>query len=235
MATKITWLGHATFLIETPAGKRVLIDPWVKNNPVCPDKLKKLGSVDLILITHGHGDHIGDAVEIAKELRPPVVAIYETALWLGSKGVENVSGANKGGSQVISGIRIHMVHADHSCGIQDGDHIVYGGEAVGYVLEIPDGPRVYHAGDTALFGDIRLIGELYRPTVAMLPIGDLYTMSPREAAIACQWLPSASQIFPMHWGTFPPLIGTPTRLRELTREIPGLLIHDLKPGDTRTV
>lgn len=228
---KFTWMGHAAFRITTATGKVILVDPWVQSNPMCPEALKKVEKLDTVLITHGHFDHIADAVEMGKKHKPQTVAIFETAVWLESKGVTNTSGMNKGGTQKVGEIEVTMVHAIHSCGIQDGDKIIYGGEACGYVIRLPGGPTVYHAGDTAVFGDMKLIGELYSPEVAMLPIGDLYTMGPREAALAIRLL-GVRHVIPMHFGTFPALTGTPDRLRELTKDISGLEIHAMKPGDT---
>ena len=228
--TRITWLGHATFIIETD-GKRILIDPWVMNNPACPDELKDVGDLDAMLITHAHFDHIGDAVEIATSTSPQVVAIPETATWLGSKGVENLIDMNKGGTVEAVGCRVHMVHAVHSCGITDGDQILYGGEAAGYVLELADGFKLYHAGDTAVFSDMTLIGRLLEPDVAMLPIGDHYTMGPRSAAEAVRLL-GVTTVIPMHFGTFPVLTGTPDDLRREASDVDGLEVVDLTPGAT---
>jgi len=225
---KLTWLGHATFRIETPGGRTVLIDPWVMGNPMCPEKEKKLSRVDVMLVTHAHMDHIGDAVAIARQHKPSVVGIVELCHWLEKKGVGNIAAMNKGGTQSIGDIKVTMVHADHSCGIQDGDEILYGGEAVGYVLEFENGLKLYHAGDTNVFGDMKIIHDLYAPEIVCLPIGDHYTMSPREAAYAVNLL-KPKTVIPMHFGTFPVLTGTPGQLQKL---VPGVEVAELKPGVT---
>ena len=225
---KLTWLGHATFRIETPGGKVVIVDPWVMNNPKCPESEKQIKKVDFLLCTHGHGDHIGDAVEIAKRHNPVVVGIPELCHWLGKKGVKQLAEMNKGGTQTVGDMRVTMVHADHSCGIQDGDEMVYGGEACGYVIEFSNGLKIYHAGDTNVFGDMSIIHDLYAPTIAMLPIGDHYTMSPREAAYACRLL-KPKTVTPMHFGTFPVLTGTPGALQKL---VEGVEVFEMNPGQT---
>ena len=225
---KLTWLGHATFRIETPGGKIILIDPWVMGNPMCPEKEKNVKKVDVLLCTHGHFDHIGDAVEIAKKHNPKVVGIPELCGWLGKKGVNQTAEMNKGGTQTVDDIKVTMVHADHSCGIKDGDELVYGGEACGYVVEFANGVKIYHAGDTNVFGDMQIIRELYAPDIAMVPIGDHYTMGPREAAYACNLL-KPKTVIPMHFGTFPPLVGRPSDLRKLA---PQVEVKEMKPGET---
>ena len=225
---KLTWLGHATFRIETPGGKTVVIDPWVMGNPTCPPNEKDVKKVDVLLCTHAHGDHIGDAVEIAKKHNPVVVAIYELGLWFEKKGVKQVAGMGKGGTQTVGDIKVTMVHADHSCGIEDGGQVIYGGEACGYVIEFSNGVKLYHAGDTAVFGDMQIIRDLYTPSIAMLPIGDHYTMGPREAAYASKLLrPKA--VIPMHFGTFPVLTGKPSELKKLVK---GVEVIEMKPGQT---
>lgn len=225
---KLSWLGHATFRIETPGGKTLLLDPWVMGNPKCPDKEKKLTQVDVMLCTHGHFDHIGDAVEIAKQHNPTVVGIFELCAWLEKKGAKKTSPMNKGGTQAVGDLRVTMVHADHSCGILEGDQIIYGGEACGFVIEFQNGLKIYHAGDTAVFGDMQIIRELYAPDVALLPIGDHYVMSPREAAYACKLLQPRA-VVPMHFGTFPLLTGTVAQLKQLVKDVE---VVEMKPGQT---
>jgi len=225
---KLTWLGHSTYRIETPAGTTVLVDPWVMGNPMCPESEKKIKKVDVMLCTHGHFDHIGDAVAIAKQHNPTVVGIFELCAWMEKKGVKQISPMNKGGTQKVADLRVTMVHAEHSCGIQDGDQIVYGGEACGYVMEFENGVKIYHAGDTCVFGDMQIIRELYAPEIVMLPIGDHFTMSPREAAYACRLL-KPQTVIPMHFGTFPVLTGTPGELKKLVKDAE---ILEMKPGQT---
>jgi L-ascorbate metabolism protein UlaG (beta-lactamase superfamily) len=228
---QLTWLGHAAFRITTPSGKVVVIDPFLSANPACPPALKKPDRVDIMLITHGHGDHLGDAVALANQFKPEIVCIADMGAWLGSKGIEKVIGMNKGGTVAVGGIEVTMVHALHSSWIDDGGQIVYGGEAAGYVIQLPGGLTIYHAGDTQVFGDMKIISDLYKPELALLPIGDHYTMGPREAALAIRLL-DIKHVVPMHYGTFPVLTGTPERLRELTQDIAGLEIHALKPGES---
>ena len=225
---KLTWLGHATFRVITPGGTVIYVDPWVMGNPKCPADEKEVKKVDVMLCTHGHFDHIGDAVEIAKKHHPVVVGIFELMAWMGKKGVKNSSPMNKGGTQSVADIRVTMVHADHSCGISEGDETIYGGEACGYIIECANGIKTYHAGDTNVFGDMAIIHELYKPDVALLPIGDHYTMSPREAAYAANLLKTKT-VIPMHFGTFPALTGTPAELQKL---LPGVDVVAMQPGET---
>jgi len=226
----ITWLGHATFKITSAAGKTVLIDPWIEGNPATPAGLKKLDRIDVMLITHGHFDHIGDAVSLAFAHGPAVVCNWETSVWLESKGVRRITGMNKGGTVEVAGMKVTMVHADHSCGILDEGRVVYGGDPCGYVVELENGYRIYHAGDTNVFGDMALIGELCSPDLALLPIGGHYTMGPAGAARACRLL-GVPAVIPMHFGTFPVLEGTPAELKAATRDIQGLQIVELTPGE----
>jgi L-ascorbate metabolism protein UlaG (beta-lactamase superfamily) len=226
---EITWLGHGTMMLKLESGEVVLLDPWTDGNPSFP-KNHSFSQLDAMLISHGHFDHIHDAVPLAARFKPQVVCIFETGEWLKSKGVENVTAMNKGGSQRAGPLTVTMTHAVHSCGIVDDGKIIYGGEAAGYVLQIPDGRRIYFAGDTNVFSDMALIQELYAPELAMIPIGDLFTMSPREAAKACTLL-KPRRVIPMHFGTFPALTGTPAELRKLIQELPGTEVWELKPGE----
>jgi L-ascorbate metabolism protein UlaG (beta-lactamase superfamily) len=216
---EITWLGHATVQFRLNSGEVILMDPWVDGNPSYP-KGHTIDRVDAILISHAHFDHIHDAVPLARKFKPKVIAIHETCVWLTSKGVENCSGMNKGGTQDVVGlVKAVMTHAVHSCGIQDGDQILYGGEAAGYVLLPPDQRAIYFAGDTAVFSDMQLIAQLYKPDLAFLPIGDFYTMDPRQAALACRLL-NVKQVIPMHFGTFPALTGHPEELSRQLKDSP---------------
>ncbi len=227
---QVTWLGHSTFKLRSPGGKILLVDPWLDGNPACPDDQKTIDQLDLMLVTHGHFDHIPDALDIARHTRPQIVAIYEICQWLGSKGIEasSIHDMNKGGTIVVDGISITMVHADHSCGISDGGQIIYGGESVGYVIRFENGFTLYHTGDTAVFGDMSLIARIYEPEVAVLPIGDHFTMGPREAAVALELL-GVRRCVPCHYGTFPLLTGTPEELRRLA---PDVEVLELEPGET---
>jgi L-ascorbate metabolism protein UlaG (beta-lactamase superfamily) len=230
MALSITWLGHATFVLQSPGGKKVILDPWITGNPTSPASAKRLGALDLMLITHGHSDHTGDAVSIARSSGAHVVAPYEVAVWLGKKGLQNITGMNPGGTLKMHGLSITMVPAMHSSSVEEDGQIVYLGVATGYVITFEDGLTIYYSGDTSIFGDMRLVGEMYKPQIAFLCIGDLYTMGPEQAAKASEML-GVKQIVPMHYGTFPALTGTPARLRELV-SARGVEVLELKPGET---
>lgn len=226
----ITWLGHGTYTMRLATGEVILVDPWIDGNPAYPAG-HTVDRVDVILVSHGHFDHIHGVLPLAEKFSPQIVAIYETAHWLEKKGAKNVIGMNKGGTVKVGPVSVTMTHAVHSCGILDEGNIIYGGEAAGYVVRLPDRRAVYCAGDTNVFSDMQLIDRLYHPELAFLPIGDLYTMSPREAALACKLL-DARKVIPLHFGTFPPLTGRPDALAELLRDQPGTEVWALEPGIT---
>lgn len=229
-----TYLGHSTLRCDLPDGQVMVIDPWVQTNPRCPESLHEFDRIDAILITHAHADHVGDAVALAKKYQPKVVvATYELCNWLASQGVAHCSGMNLGGTQEVLGTRVTQVMAHHTSSIEAGGALpIYGGVATGFVVTLPNGFSFYHAGDTALFSDMQLIAELYRPRLAFLPIGDVYTMDPRQAAIACRFL-EVREVVPIHWGTFPALTGRPEHLRhELASLGVNCEVVALEPGDT---
>jgi L-ascorbate metabolism protein UlaG (beta-lactamase superfamily) len=233
---KITWLGHSTLLLTTPTGRRLLVDPWLAGNPSCPAEYATVES-DAILVTHGHFDHVGSLFDAATRCTGPVVCNYETSVWAGRKGIasERLVGMNKGGSFRIPGIdaTVTMTDAHHSSSAQDeAGNIIYLGEPAGFVVTVDGCPPVYIAGDTCVFGDMALIAELYEPAVAVLPLGDLFTMSPREAAVACRLL-KVQAVIPYHYGTFPLLTGTPADLEnELSTRGVVAAVWSGQPGVT---
>ena len=223
----LTWLGHATFRFDTPGGKRVYVDPWL-DNPKCPDSEKEPERVDVIAITHGHSDHVGSAVELTKKFSPKgVVALVELKGWLKQQGaqVDDLPGPNKGGTVEVEGVKFTLTNAFHSSSSDNGDYL---GEAAGIVVTLEDGKKIYFAGDTCVFSDMQLIGRIYSPDVAVLPIGGHFTMDPPEAAVACELL-GVKRVVPCHYGTFPLLSGTPDELRQ---QAPGVEVHAIDPGET---
>jgi L-ascorbate metabolism protein UlaG (beta-lactamase superfamily) len=221
----LTWLGHSAFRIDSAGGKRIYVDPFLSGNPRCPASEQSPERVEIIAVTHGHSDHVGDTVQLAKKFGAEIVAQVELKGWLGKHGapVGQLPGLNKGGSQEIDGIRFSLTHAFHSSSSDEGEYL---GESCGIVIRLENGFTLYFAGDTCVFGDMQLIGRLYKPDVAVLPIGDWFTMGPDQAAIALELL-GVERCVPCHWGTFPMLTGTPPQLRELA---PDAQVHELEPG-----
>jgi len=233
----VTWYGHACVEVVTPGGLVMLFDPWF-GNPKSPRQADAVDRCDILLVSHGHGDHIGDAQQIATRTRPFWPAVHEISLYFGTRmpgGRDSCVGFNKGGTLEHRGVKITMVHAEHSGGDMRGDSDVpvYLGEPAGFVVELEDGVRFLFAGDTDVFGDMRLIRERYAPALAFLPIGGHYTMDPRGAALATELL-GVSQVVPIHWSTFPILAGTPGQLRaELAaRGLGAVQVLELTPGQT---
>lgn len=229
---EITWLGHATVKIVTPAGTHIVIDPWVEGNPSHPKGTRALDKVDLMLLTHGHSDHVGGTLDLAKKHKPHIVGIFELAGLLAAQGMENTVGMNIGGSYKFRDVTIHMTEARHSSSIEQDGKFLYAGEPAGFVIEIEGAPTIYHSGDTALFSDMKVIREFLKPEIAMLPIGDFYTMGPRQAAVAAEWL-GVKTVLPIHFGTFPALHGRPDQLtRDLAARGVKAEVVDWKPDQT---
>lgn len=225
----ITWLGHATFLMRSPKGVRVLIDPWLTDNPSCPATFKKIDGLDLILVTHGHSDHCADAVNVARATGATLVTSPEISGWLERQGLKHLRAMNIGGTQTLLGLDISMVQAVHSSSTIENGQLVYLGPATGFIIKFEHGFTIYFAGDTGLFGDMRMLRDRYAPALAFLPIGDRYTMGPEDAALAGDWL-GVKTIVPMHYGTFAELTGTPEKLRECCKP-KGIDVLELRPGD----
>jgi L-ascorbate metabolism protein UlaG (beta-lactamase superfamily) len=226
----ITWYGHSTFVITTPGGKRIVTDPWLEGNPKCPPDMKKISAADLILVSHGHSDHTGDLIPVSRATNAPVIAVFELTQWFERKGLSNLQGMNIGGTISAAGLEITMVPAVHSSSVVENDVNVYLGNPAGFVVRMENDQSFYFAGDTSLFGDMRLIAEVHAPQIAFLPIGDHFTMGPDAAARSARML-GVRQVVPMHYGTFPILTGSPQRLKQLVDPL-GIDVLILKPGET---
>jgi L-ascorbate metabolism protein UlaG (beta-lactamase superfamily) len=229
-----TWYGHACWEVTTPGGRTILFDPFF-GNPLSPRRQDQVDRCDLMLVSHGHSDHFGDALAIASRTRPAWPCIHEMSLWLGRNYAhkDTLIGMNKGGTVEAAGVRVTMVRADHSGGdlYAGAEAPIYLGEPAGFVVELEDGFRFYFAGDTDVFSDMRLIGERFRPSLAFLPIGGHFTMDPEAAAMAVELL-GVTDAAPMHYGTFPILAGTPDQLRAAlaARGLGGVTVRTATPG-----
>jgi L-ascorbate metabolism protein UlaG (beta-lactamase superfamily) len=228
-ALAITWYGHATFVVTTPGGKRIVFDPWLTGNPRTPAGAK-IDKADVICVSHGHSDHTGDVIAVARATGAPVIAVFELANWFQGKGLKDVVGMGVGGTVDVKGLKISMVPAVHTSSIEENGQFLYAGLAAGFVVRLEDDRTIYFAGDTSVFGDMSLIRQLHAPEIAFLPIGDHYTMDPKGAALACELL-GVRQVVPMHYGTFPALSGSPDDLKRLV-EPRGVDVLVLTPGET---
>lgn len=242
---EILWLGHASVKLTSIEGKVIVIDPFLKNNPKTPEQYKNLsalGKVDLILVTHGHGDHVSDAAELAKLTGAKIVGNAELVRQMAAAGVvdkEQIIAMNKSGTiqPVGDKIKIHMVRAEHSSSLnmsqltggKEKEQYVSAGEPVGYVVEFENGFKIYHSGDTGVFGDMELIGKLYKPDVAMICIGGIFTMDGEQAAYAMKELMKPRNVIPIHYGTYPALKGDPAQLKKAMGKS-SIKVIDLEPG-----
>ncbi len=231
---EITWLGHATTLLEAPDGRNIIIDPWIEDNPGFPGDELPVDHLDCMVLSHGHFDHVGDAPALVEEHQPRVFGIFEVATWLENNGAENVVPMNEGGTFRSDDLNLSLtaVHAQHSSAIMNEDEqLVPGGNPMGWVFEFENDRTIYFSGDTNIFSDMKLISDLYDPDLALLPIGDHFTMGPREAARAMQFL-DVDQVIPVHYGTFDVLTGTPEKLRKHLPSDLANIVNPIDPGES---
>ncbi len=225
---EITWYGHSAFMLDD--GVKVLIDPFIDDNPKCPIASDELNP-DIIAITHGHADHIGNATSIAKRTGANLIAIHEIAKYFEDKGIES-EGMNKGGTITEMNRKFRMTHALHSSGIENSDGLVQGGDPAGFIIDMEH--RVYHAGDTCLFSDMKWMGDMYELDIALLPVGDRFTMDTQQAVKAVKWL-KPDIVIPMHFGTFPILSQDPSDFNNIIKEKTEAECLILKPGETKEI
>lgn len=226
---EIIWLGHSAFEIISDENLKILIDPFISNNPACPFKVEEIDA-DIICVTHGHSDHFGDTMEIANRTGAVVIGNHEHSLYLAKQGFETI-GMNIGGTIKIHNIKITMVNSNHSSDMDFIEEMGVGGSACGFIIQLESGTKIYHSGDTGVFGDMKdVIRDIYKPQIALIPIGDRYTMGPREASIAAQWL-DPDIVIPMHYNTFPVIEQDPEefadRVESITKKTKVVI---LEPG-----
>jgi L-ascorbate metabolism protein UlaG (beta-lactamase superfamily) len=238
---ELLWYSQAGFKLTTPGGKVILMDPWIMGGPLTPPELKdlgKVGKVDLVLVTHGHGDHLGDALEISKTNNAPLwspAGMNQQLLTLGKMPANLVPRMNKGGTiQPFPGVKITMTHAEHSSEMllkdEHGKDTTYSaGEPVGFIIELENGFKIYHMGDTGVFGDMKWIGEYYKPDLVLVPIGGHFVMDPKDAAYAIKELIKPKMAWPMHYASSPLLKGTPAEFKAALGQTTVQVI-DATPG-----
>jgi len=227
----ITFLGHASFRLDTPEGKIIYVDAWLDQNPVCPEEMKKIEKADLFLVTHGHGDHLdNDLVEIATRTKARVIAPAAVNQYLKAQGLDQMDFLQNGGTTESAGVKVTMTQAYHASHVNTPGGPAYPHAAVGYVVEVAPDFRIYFAGDTGIFGDMKLIGDIYHPQISVLPIGDRATMGPLQASHAARMLQSPV-VIPFHYGTFPFLTGTAEQLKELVKD-DKIWVRDMKAGES---
>ena len=226
----IQWLGHSAFHLVTNNNLQILIDPFISENPACPVDVEDL-KADIICVTHGHNDHFGDTVEIAERNKALIICNHEHSVYLQEQDLDTL-GMNIGGTSPAQGIRVTMVNANHSSDMDFLQGIGPGGSSCGYILQLENGRRIYHSGDTGLFGDMhKVIKDVYQPHIALLPIGDRYTMGLKEASIAAEWI-EPEILIPMHYNTFPEIEQDPQKFKDLVESSTRTEVVVLKPGES---